>query len=133
MTITEVGFKRAAFGSSSVTLYDFKLSLGYAGGVELGRNFHENAASETVLAPLFAGSTVTAADNGQGQVMFTLNEPFEYTGGNLLVDLSFSDISGSMYLWAWDSGEKRVVTADRISCENGNACSVPPVVVIKGD
>ncbi len=133
MTISEVGFERVSFGSSSVTLYDFKLSLGYAGGVEPGRNFHENVASVTVLTPLFAGSTVTASDNGQGQVMFALDEPFEYTGGNLLVDLSFSDISGSMYLWAWDSGENRVVIADDISRENGNAFSVTPVVVIKGD
>jgi len=120
-------------GSSSVILDDFKMSLGYAGGDELGTDFGANLAAGTSLSPVFSGATVSAADNGNGRVVFQLDTPFEYTGGNLLIDFSFADISGSMYVWSWDAGGSAILTANGTAASTGSAYSFPPVIVIKGE
>jgi len=133
LTITAIAFERAPMGSSSVILNDFKMSLGIAGGEELGRNFGGNLAPDERLQPVTAGSTVTAGDNGSGQVVFELDTPYEYTGGNLLIDMSFTNIQGSMYVWSWDAGGNRIVAASGANAETGDAFSFPPVIVIKGE
>lgn len=133
MTITAIAFERAPMGSSSVLLDDFKMSLGIAGGQELGSDFSSNLSAESTLQPVFSGSTVSAADNGSGRVVFHLDTPYEYTGGNLLIDFSFSDIQGSMYVWSWDAGGNRILAANGSAATSGTPYSFPPVVVIKGE
>ena len=120
-------------GSSSVVISNFKLCLGIAGGEELGRSFPDNPAPDEPLQQVLSGSMVTAADNGNGRVVFELDTPWEYTGGNLLIDMSYTDIQGSMYVWCWDAGGNRLLSATGATAETGNASSFPPMVVIKGE
>lgn len=133
MTITAVGFEKAPMGGSSVVLSNFKLSLGLAGGEELGADFGANLLAEELLQPSCSGSTVTAADNGQGQIVFTLDTPYEYTGGNLLIDMSFSNVSGSVYVWSWDAGGNRIVSGNGATSDSGTPYSYTPVIIIKGE
>ncbi len=133
MTITALAFERAPMGASSVVMSDFKLSLSIAGGEELGSDFGGNIPPGELLQLCYSGSTVTAADNGHGRVVFLLDTPFEYTGGNLLVDMSFSNISGSMYVWSWDAGGNRILSGNSAASETGTAYSYPPVIVLKGE
>lgn len=132
MTITEIGFERAPMGTSSVVLSDFRLNLGTAVLEEPGGVFAGNVSEEGPLQLVFSGSSVTAADGGDGRVMFSLDSPYEYTGGHLLLDFSFTDIQGNMYVWSFDAGGGRMVAAYG-SSEAGSVHSFPPVVVIKGE
>lgn len=132
MTITEIGFERAPMGSSSAVLSNFRLNLGTAGGEEPGGEFAGNVSDDGLLRLVFSGSSVTAADGGDGRVMFSLDPPYEYTGGHLLLDFSYTDIQGSMYVWSWDAGGKRMVSAYG-SAETGSVTPFPPVVVIRGN
>lgn len=132
MTITAIAFERSPMGSSSVLLEDFKMSLGTAGGSELGSDFGANLAENTVLTPVFSGATISAADNGNGRVVFDLESPYEYTGGNLLIDFSFSSISGSMYVWSCDAGGNTILSANGTAAVTGTPYAFPPVIVIKG-
>lgn len=119
-------------GSSSVLLEDFKMSLGRARGDELGSEFGENLAEDATLTPVFSGATVSAADNGNGRVVFELDTPYEYTGGDLLIDFSFANVSGSMYVWSWDSGGNTILAANGTAAVTGTPHTFPPVIIIKG-
>ena len=133
MTITSIGFARSPMGASSVVLENFRMSLGTAAGPGLDDSFSENVAGGTTLTQVFAGASVTAADNGRGVVVFSLDSPWEYQGGDLLIDFSFSHISGSMYVWSWDSGDNLFLSATGAAAETGYAYSFPPMMVIKGE
>lgn len=133
MTITAIAFERSPMGSSSVLLEDFKMSLGMAGGAELGRDFGSNLAEDELLVPVLSGATITAADNGNGRVVFQLDTPYLYTGGNLLIDFSFSNLSGNMYVWSWDAGGNAILAGNGTAASTGTPYGFPPVVVIKGE
>lgn len=120
-------------GDSSVLLYDLNISLGEAGGEELGGDFGKNLASGSSLDIVYSATRVTAADNGQGRVSFTLDTPYEYTGGNLLIDLSYTNIQGSIYVWNWNAGGNRFVVATGARSATGTATSMVPTVVISGE
>lgn len=132
MTVTAIAFERSPIGSSSVVLENFKMSIGIAGGDELGRDFGANLLDDTALTPVISGAAVTAADNGSGRVVFTLDAPYEYTAGNLLIDFSFGGISGNMYVWSWDAGGNTFLAANGIAASTGTPYSFPPLIVIKG-
>ncbi len=132
MIITAIAFERAPMGSSSVLLEDFKISLGIAGGDELGSDFGANPVEGSILQPVFSGATVSAADNGNGRVVFLLDSPYEYSGGNLLIDFSFADVSGNMYVWSWDAGGNTILAANGTAATTGTPYAFPPVIVIKG-
>ena len=132
MIITAIAFERSPMGSSSVVLEDFKLSLGTAGGDELGSDFGANLAEGSSLLPVYSGATVSAADNGNGRVVFQLDTPYQYTGGNLLIDFSFANVSGNMYVWSWDAGGNTILAANGTAAETGTPYAFPPVIVIKG-
>ncbi|MCD4708082.1 MAG: hypothetical protein K8S62_10135 [Candidatus Sabulitectum sp.] len=133
MTITEISFERAPMGSSSVLLYGFKIALSEAGGEELGRDFGKNSAEDSAFEVVYSGTRVTAADNGEGRVSFSLDTPYEYTGGNLLIDLSYSNIEGSMYVWSWNSNGYRFLTASGANSTEGIVSPLVPVMVIIGE
>ena len=132
VTITEIVFSRAPMGASSVVMEGFKISMGLAGGEELGREFAGNLAQDSTVSPVFFSSSATAADDGNGMVVFPLDTPFEYTGGNLLIDMSFTDIQGNMYLWSWDSGGNTMLSANGVTADTGYPHSYPPMIILRG-
>ena len=133
MTITEIAFERAPMGSPSVLLHSFKIALSEAGGDELGSEFGRNIAEESSFEVVYSGSRVTAADNGEGRVSFILDTPYEYTGGNLLIDMSYTNIEGSMYVWSWSPDGYRFLTANSVNSDEGTVSSLVPVLVITGE
>ncbi len=130
MTITELAFERAPVGGSSVLLHGFKIALTEGGGSELGRNFAGNILEDSPFTVVFSGSRVTAADDGEGRVSFVLDTPYEYTGGNLLIDMSYTNIEGSMYVWGWNPDGYRFLTASSSNSTEGNVAMLTPVVVV---
>jgi hypothetical protein len=133
MTITAISFERAPMGPASVLLYDFNISLGEAGGEELGSDFGKNLASGSSLEIVYSGTRVTAADDGEGRINFVLDTPYEYNGGNLLIDLSYTNIQGSVYVWSFNAGGNRFVVAADARAAAGTASSMVPTVVISGE
>lgn len=133
MTITEIAFERVPMGGSSALLYNFTMSLGEAGGEELGRRFEENLVQDSTLKIVYSGSRVTAGDNGEGRISFVLDTPYEYTGGNLLVDFSFSNIEGSVYAWTWNAEGNRYLSGNTVDSAQGTVSSTVPVIVITGE
>ncbi len=133
MTITELAFERAAVGGSSVLLHGFKIAFTEGGGDELGRNFAGNISEDSPFRVVYSGSRVTAADDGEGRVSFVLDTPYEYTGGNLLIDMSYTNIEGSMYVWSWDPGGNRFLTASSNNSSEGTVSPLAPVIVVTGE
>ena len=133
MTITEIAFQRASVGAPSVLMYGFKIALSEAGGEELGRDFGKNIAEDSTFEVVFSSSRATAADNGEGRVIFTLDTPYEYTGGNLLIDMSYTSIEGSMYVWSWSPDSYRLLTANGAGSTEGVVSPLVPVVIITGE
>lgn len=133
MTITEISFERAPTGAPSVLMHGFKIALTEAGGEELGTDFAKNLADESSFLVVYSGSRVVAADNGEGRINFTLDSPYEYSGGDLLIDMSYSSIEGSMYVWGWNPDSFRFLTANGVNSSQGLVSPVVPVVVITGE
>lgn len=133
MTITEISFARAPMGANSVLMYGFKIAFAEAGGEELGTDFSKNLSDESSFQVVYSGSRVTAADNGQGRICFALDTPYEYSGGNLLIDMSYSSIEGSMYVWSWSPDGYRFLTANGVNSSEGMVSPLVPVVVITGE
>lgn len=132
MTITAIGFRRADMASSSVILHGLKISLGPAGGEELGPEFAMNLPEDAGLTPVLSGSAFTAADDGSGNVLFELDTEYEHDGGHLLLDISYSDIDGNMYVWSWDSGGNTMLSASGLAADRGFPHSFPPMLIIQG-
>ncbi len=133
MTITELAFARAAVGGSSVLLHGFKIAFTEGIGDELGRNFAGNISEDSPFRVVYSGSRVTAADDGEGRVSFVLDTPYEYTGGNLLIDMSYTNIEGSMYVWSWDPGGYRFLTASSSNSSEGTVSRLTPVIIVTGE
>ncbi len=133
MTITEISFERAPMGASSVLIQGFKIALTESGGEELGRDFSKNPAGDSSFQVVYSVSRVTAADNGEGRISFILDTPYGYTGGNLLVDMSYSSIEGSMYVWSWSPDAYRFLIANGVNSSEGIVSPLVPVVVVTGE
>lgn len=132
-TITEIAFVRASMGASSVMISHLKVSMGEATTDELVRDFAVNLMAETSLEVVFSATRHTVADNGEGRVVFTFNEPYEYNGGNLLIDLSYADIEGSMYTVAWIPETNRFLSANSLRASRGYVSSLVPIIVVTGE
>lgn len=132
-TISEIAFIRATMGASSVVVSHLKVSVGEATADELTREFAMNLMAETALEVVYSGTRFTAADNGEGRVVIAFNEPYEYNGGDLLIDLSYADIEGSMYTMAWGSESTRFISANSLRASRGNASVLVPVIIVTGD
>ena len=132
-TITEIAFVRAPMGASSVMISHLKVALGEAASDELVREFAANLLAETSLKVIFSGTRFTAADNGEGRVIIAFNEPYEYDGGDLLIDLSYSDIEGSMYTMAWGPGSSRLMYSHGLRTDRGNTSPLVPIIVVTGE
>ncbi|MCK5130702.1 MAG: hypothetical protein KAR40_00940 [Candidatus Sabulitectum sp.] len=133
MTITEIAFEKAPMGAPSVLMHGFKIAFTEAGGEELGRDFANNLAEDSHFQVVYSGSRVTASGDGEGRISFVLDTPYEYTGGNLLVDMSYTGIEGSMYVWSWNPNSYRFMTANGVNSSEGMVSPLVPVVVITGD
>ncbi len=132
-TITEIAFIRAPLGVSSIMISHFKVALGEAAADELEREFSSNLMAETSLNVVFSGTRYTAADNGEGRVIITFNEPYEYNGGDLLIDFSYADIEGSMYVMAWGPGSSRLMYSHGLRADRGNTSPLVPIIVVTGE
>ncbi len=120
-------------GNAFVNLNDFTVSLGIAGGEELGTSFGENLLEDSVLQVVISSSRSTLSANSDNRVELPLDTPYEYTDGNLLIDISYTNISGSMYLWGWNPEQNRFLTADGSRATLGYVSQLVPVVVITGE
>ncbi len=132
-TITEIAFIRAPMGEPSVMISHLKVALGEATADELVREFSSNLMAETSLKVVFSGTRFTAADNGEGRVIITFNQPYEYSGGDLLIDLSYADIEGSMYTMAWGPGSSRLIYSNGLRADRGNTSPLVPIIVVTGE
>ncbi len=133
ITITEIAFERAPMGSPSVLLHNFKIALSQAAGSTIERRFAANLSESSSFQVVYSGSRVVAADGGDGRVSFVLDTPYQYSGGDLLIDLSYADIEGSMYVWSWAPEEYRLLSANSINASQGNVSPLVPVVVVIGE
>ena len=120
-------------GANSVLIHGFKIAFAEAGGEELCSDFSKNLSDESSFQVVYSGSRVTAADNGLGRICFALDTPYEYSGGNLLIDMSCSSIEGRMYVWSWNSDGFRFLTANGVNSSEGMVSPLVPVVVITGE
>jgi len=128
--ITEISFIRAPAGDSSVLLQNFRIAFVQASSDTLKSDFARNIAEDSLFKVVFAGSQVTAADNGDGRINFVLDTPYLYTGGDLLVDVSYTSIRGSMYVWCWDSPVNSFLSAGSTASASGFVSSSAPVIVL---
>ncbi len=133
MTISMISFEKSPAAGNSVLLDNLTISLGEAGGEELGNQFGGNLVEDSPLEIVFSVSRVTASADSEGRINFTLDTPYEYTGGNLLIDLSYSNISGSMYTWGWSPDQYRFLAGEGSRATQGNVSPLVPVIVITGE
>jgi hypothetical protein len=128
--ITEISFIKAPAGDSSVLLQNFRIAFTQAASDTVESGFAENTADNSPFKVVFAGSQVTAADNGDGRIRFVLDAPYIYTGGDLLVDVSYTSIRGSMYVWCWNSPVNCFLSANSTVSASGFVSSSVPVIVL---
>ena len=98
--ITEISFlTRSCTGEDIYASYTIKF---YGGQVTLAlKEVNELGFTETVA---MAGATVVASttpEEGDATLDFVLDEPFQYNGGNLLVEVNVAEVGtyGSTYFW----------------------------------
>lgn len=125
--ITGFAFHRAPTGENSAVLEDVTVRIGVAGGQELGRDFGRNSASLATV--LEAGNLSVAADD-DGMVVFTLDTPWEYPGGDLLLDIRFGGVSGYLYVWGWSAPGRRYVSSRDLLARQGTVSELMPAVTL---
>jgi hypothetical protein len=125
--ITGFAFHRAPTGESSAMLEDVTVRMGTAGGAELGRDFDRNA--QTLETVLEAEHLNLEADD-EGMVVFTLDTPWDYQGGDLLLDIRFGGVSGYLYIWGWSAPGRRYVSSNDPGARQGTVSEVMPAVTL---
>ena len=126
LTITGIAFHHAA-GSPSVALGNARVHLGTAGSGSLGVEFGGNRVSQTLV---LERNSVSATADESGLVVLNLDEPWEYEGGHLLLEMSFGSVSGSLYVFGWATPETRYISTADLRSTNGRHSENSPVVTL---
>ena len=112
MLIESVSWKKTASGTPSATLDDFRIYMGYCTGDELGAVFDDNYVPGTKTL-VFHDDPFVLSGNPDQWMEIALDTSFGWDGtDNLLIDVEWSDGSGTVYVYHWDSGSGRSLSAD---------------------
>lgn len=124
-TITGFAFHRSPSGSRSATITGATVSIGVAGGDELGPEFQSNRVSMTRV---LQSETLVVTVDEEGMVSFTFDTPWEYEEGDILLELSFQSVSGYLYVFGWTAPGRRYVSSGNLASERGSVSENTPVV-----
>jgi hypothetical protein len=112
MTVQSISWKRAASGTTSATLDDFRIYMGYCSSDVLGTVFDDNYLPGTRTL-VFQDDPFVLTGTPEEWMEVVLDTPFHWDGSsNLLIDLEWSDGSGTVYVYNWNAGSGRCLSAD---------------------
>lgn len=103
------------------------MSIGLAGGEELGPEFQSNRISMTRV---LQSETLTVTGDDDGVVSFTFDTPWEYEEGDILLELGFQSVAGYMYVFGWTAPGRRYVSSGNLTSERGTVSGNTPVVTL---
>lgn len=101
--------------------------MGTAGGVELGPEFEGNRLASTQV---LRSDRMTVNADDDGLVVFTFDTPWEYGGGNILLELRFETVAGYLYVFGWTSPGRRYVSSRSIDSARGTVSENLPVITL---
>ena len=126
-TITGFALHRSPTGSRSATITEADVFIGLAGGDELGPEFQENRVLQTRV---IHSDMLTVTGDQDGMVTFTFDTPWEYDGGDILLELSFQSVSGYLYVFGWTAPGRRYLSSGNLTAERGTVSENTPVVTL---
>ncbi|MBN1435236.1 hypothetical protein JW921_10785 [Candidatus Fermentibacterales bacterium] len=110
ITIEELGWKRTPGGAGSASFTNFAIYMGYCETDELGETYLENYVPGTRTLVLDR-PTYTISGDVDEWITETLDVPFWYDGSdNLIIEYEWGTGTGSVYIYAWDTGTFRALT-----------------------
>ncbi len=112
LLIESISWKKTTTGTPSASLDDFKIYMGYCATDELGTVFDDNYVPGTKTLVFQADPFSLSGDQDQWMPV-DLDASFVYDNTeNLIVDIEWSDGSGTVYVYHWDSGTERSLSSD---------------------
>lgn len=106
--IESISWKRFPSPDAQGTFNDLEISLGLCASDNLVSVFEDNFISGTKTLVLSESSYTTATVGVNEWFEIPLSTPYWYSGAeNLLIEIQWSDGSGSLYAWSWSAGDTR--------------------------
>ncbi len=127
VTISGFAFHRAPSGDQSAVIGNAVVRIGSSGGSEIGPDFEENMTSS---AQVLTSSVLEVEADENGMVVFTFDTPWEYEGGDLLLDLRFGSVSGYLYVYGWTAPGRRYLSSMDLRATRGTASENLPVITL---
>ena len=110
--IESLAWKKTTSGTPSASLDDFKIYMGYCASDELGTVFEDNYVPGTKTL-VFQGNPFVLSGSPDQWMPLDLDTPFLFDNSqNLIIDVEWSDGSGTVYVYHWDSGSGRSLSSD---------------------
>lgn len=111
----------------TVNISDVRVYLGEAVSGGLSPSFESNRIS---VSPVLEADRISLSTDENGMAILELAEPWKYEGGDLLIELFFGRVSGSIYTFGWTSGEERYLSSSNLRAESGRLSETIPVVTL---
>ncbi len=125
--VTGFAFHRVPSGSAGATLNGVTVHMGTTGGDELGPEFSGNRLTSTAV--IRRDRMTVNADDDQ-MVVFMFDTPWEYTGGNILLEMRFEAVAGYLYVFGWTAPGMRYLSSRTLDSARGAVSGNLPVITL---
>lgn len=111
MEINTLAWLRTPIGEPQASFNDFEIHLGLCASDELTDTFDDNYIPGTKTL-VFSGSPFTIMADPEQWAEIPLDTPYWYNGSdNLIIEVTWSDGSGTFYVYKWVTGSLRCLEA----------------------